>query len=212
MLYSDLALVLALYLAGPHCVPLLAATVCAAAGPLPAFHLLLMKTALAAAASLHIFLSGAAGRAVQAAQVLRRWIAACFRWKNLLAGAAGEPILAVLLVSLGFDFLLALFTGYSGRRQCHHGRLKMLDALGRSAPAALQALDGLAAGQTFLVVALLELGAGKASSILLILHMLHAILLASFSSLRVFGPVSPCLHCMHMAGLFARTCAHCSCS
>ena len=88
----------------------------------------------------------------------------------------------------------------------------MLDALGRSAPAALQALDGLAAGQTFLVVALLELGAGKASSILLILHMLHAILLASFSSLRVFGPVFPCLHCMHMAGLFARTCAHCSCS
>ena len=165
ILYSDLALVLALYLAGSHCVPLLAATVCAAAGPLPAFHLLLMKTALAAAASLHIFLSGAAGRAVQAAPVLRRWIAACFRWKkgwkNLLAGAAGEPILAVLLVSLGFHFLLAFFACYSARRQCHHGRLKMLDALGRLASAALQALDGLAAGQTFLAVTLLELGAGK---------------------------------------------------
>ena len=119
-----------------------------------------MKSPLAAAAGLLVLLARAPGSTVEA-MLRARFVAAGCCWENFAAASAFKPVLPKFFGHLGVHFLLALFACYSGRWQCHHGGLKMFDALGRLASAALQAPDGLAAGQALLFVFLLELRTGE---------------------------------------------------
>ena len=156
-----------------------------------------MKSPLAAVAGLLVLLARAPGSTVEA--VLRaRSVAAGCRWENFAAASAFKPVLAKFFGHLGVHFLLALLACYSGRWQCHHGGLKMFDALVVWHPQHCRRLMAWQQDRHFSLSFCLSCARGKASSILLLLHMPHEILLASSFSLRVFGPVSPCLHCMHM--------------
>ena len=169
-----------------------------------------MKSSLAAAAGLLVLLARALGSTVEA--VLRaRFVAAGCRWENFAAASAFKPILAKLFGHLGVHFLLVLFACYSGRWQCHHRGLKMFDALVVWHPQHCRRLMAWQQDRHFFFVFLLELRTGE--GILDLVGFAHAArkTLGVLFQLAGLWPVCPCLRCMHMAGLFERTCSHCSC-
>ena len=137
---------------------LLAATPQAVSGALLAFHLLLVKFALAIAAGLLILLPGATGRAIEA-PLLAVWAETA--WQQLATSPAREPILSIPPEAFLLHLILTGFAHNAFHRERHHVGVEVFNGLWLIALIAFQLGDGPAAGKALPVMLLLQLRSWK---------------------------------------------------
>jgi len=138
----------------PKLLQLLTATPQAVSGALLAFHLLLVKFALAIATRLFVLLPGAAGCAIEA-PLFAVW--AETSWQQLATSPALEPILALLLVDPVLHGILTSFAYHASGREGDHGGIEVFNAFAVATMNTPQDVSLLAAGKAFLAISLLQL-------------------------------------------------------